>query len=242
MPSTFLSLTNQLLRKFNETELTEGNFAGARGIQARAKDAIVNTIDKIQQRAWNWPFNAKQIQEDLIVGQEEYSFPADLQRVDWDSFQIQQNDELGVSFKKLRIKDREDWYEKYRDTDDGAYTNGRSVPDFVFPSHGFGYGVTPSPNQAYAIRYRYWTKQPRLVNSSDISTIPDQYDYVIISGAAVDMHNFYDNAEAASIMRSEFADNFSLMRNILLNNYNALRDRRVNFGARSGRSIYFWDR
>lgn len=239
MPSTFMDLTNELLRKFNEVELTEGTFVGARGVQGRAKDAIQNTVNKINQIAWNWPFNATAREEPLVIGQEEYLWPSNMARPDWDSFQIQRNTEQNINSKTLAFQDRDKYYEYYKDLDDDRQPLGRGIPDFVYPSHGNGYGLTPSPDRPYTIRYRFWQTPPKLVQPLDQVTIPDQFDYVIISGAAVDMHNFYDNAEAASIMRSEFSTNLSYMRGILLNNYHTLRDHRVNFGGNNRRSIFF---
>lgn len=239
MPSTFISLTNQLLRKFNETQLTEGSFVGARGIQGRAQDAIQNTVDRINQQAWNWPFNGKSTQITLVEGQETYDWPSDLLRPEWESFQILRNDNFNISYKSLRFRDRQDVYERYRNDDDASGTVGRNAPDYIFPSLSTGFGLTPSPDKAYELKFSYWANPSRLVQPLDEVTIPSQFDYVIISGAAVDMHNFYDNAEAASIMRQQYAQDLSIMRGLLLNNYNTLRDRRVNFGGGTYRSTFF---
>lgn len=239
MPSTFIDLTNQLLRKFNENAITEGSFVGARGIQGRAQDAIRNTVNKINQQAWNWPFNASEASVVLVQGQEQYSWPSDMMRPEWESFQIQSSDTLNVGFKQLRFIDRQNYYEDYQRNDDSVGTAGRNVPDFVFPSHGNGFGVSPSPNARYVLKYKYWSNPNPLVQALDQVTIPSQFDYVIISGAAVDMHNFYDNAEAASIMRQQYSSDLSIMRSLLLNNYRALRDTRVNFGGGRYKSTFF---
>ena len=47
--STFLDLTNQLLRRLNEVEIAQADFPSVRGVQATAKDAIKNAIAKINQ-------------------------------------------------------------------------------------------------------------------------------------------------------------------------------------------------
>lgn len=239
MPSTYLSLTNQLLRKFNEVELTEGSFVGARGIQGRAQDAIQNTVNKINQQAWNWPFNAAETQLTLVPGQELYSWPTNFMRPEWESFFIEADPTYNVGFRRIRFIDRQDYYETYQTLDDSAGVSGRGVPDFIYPSHGSGFGVSPSPNYPFRIKYKYWSKPNQLVLPTDQVTIPTEFDYVIISGAAIDMHNFYDNAEAASIMRQQYSNDMSIMRNLLLNNYKSLRDTRVNFGSRRPRSSFF---
>ena len=44
MPSTYLDLTNKLLRKINEVEISEADFSNTRGVQTLAKDAIADAI------------------------------------------------------------------------------------------------------------------------------------------------------------------------------------------------------
>ena len=40
MATTYLTLTNSVLRELNETELTSGTFSSSRGIQTAVKDFI----------------------------------------------------------------------------------------------------------------------------------------------------------------------------------------------------------
>ena len=49
MSTTYLALTNDLLRRINEVQLTTANFATAKNVQAIAKDAINNSIREILQ-------------------------------------------------------------------------------------------------------------------------------------------------------------------------------------------------
>ncbi len=44
MATTFLTLTNELLRRLNEVTLTTDTFAGAKNVQAIAKDSINSSI------------------------------------------------------------------------------------------------------------------------------------------------------------------------------------------------------
>ena len=44
MATTYLDLSNEVLRELNEVVLTSGNFASATGIQAFVKDAINKSI------------------------------------------------------------------------------------------------------------------------------------------------------------------------------------------------------
>ena len=156
MASTYLQLCNMVLRRINEVEIASDEFSSVRGVQALVKDAVKAAVAKVNQAEFEWPFNAAEHTETLVAGQTEYSWPSYFKIADWNSFQIQKNDSLGTGFKTLSPIDRDEWYKNNRDDDYEAGNAGRSVPDFVFPSHGEGFGVTPSPDAAYSIRFRYY--------------------------------------------------------------------------------------
>ena len=88
MPSTFISLTNALLRRLNEVEIEEADFASVRGVQALAKDAVRASIAKINSAEFEWPFNSAEHSQTLTVGQEDYSWPQYFKSVEWNSFYI----------------------------------------------------------------------------------------------------------------------------------------------------------
>ena len=56
MATTFLQLTNELLRELNEVVLTSSTFSGAVGIQAHAKDCINRAYLDIVNEEPQWPF------------------------------------------------------------------------------------------------------------------------------------------------------------------------------------------
>ena len=60
MANSFLTYTNDVLAKLNEVQLTSTDFSDARGIQIQAKNAVNQAIRYINQREFNWPFNAEQ--------------------------------------------------------------------------------------------------------------------------------------------------------------------------------------
>jgi len=183
MPSTYISLCNQVLRRLNEVELIDGDFASATGIQAVVKDAIKAAVARINQMEFEWPFNAAEETDVLVVGQEEYSWPTAFKVADYNSFQIQASTLLGVSFTTLKFIERDEYYSKYRDVDQTSGSVGRSIPQFVFPSHGNGYGVTPSPNKAYTLKFRYFLNHSDITDFDDVTRIPTSYDTVLIDGA-----------------------------------------------------------
>lgn len=232
MGATFLSLTNNLLRRINEVELLEGNFLSARGMQAVAKDSILDSIRGINQQRWQWPFHAVQHVQPLDIGQNEYSWPADFKSVDWESFQIQKDGTYNQNNKHLEPINRADWYTYYRDTDNDANPNGLRVPDFVFRAHGNGFGVSPTPDKNYNIEFRYFKNPPTLSDADDQTTIPDEYTNIIIWGGLYNMNLFRENPEGTAIALKAFQDGIDNMYNILIENLaESLVDTRINFGG-----------
>ena len=230
--STFLDLTNQLLRRLNEVEIAQADFPSVRGVQATAKDAIKNSIAKINQAEYEWPFNAVEHTQILAVGQEDYSWPQYFKVPDFNSFQLQPNSSLGTTATQLKFIDRDFYYKNYKDLDDNA-TAGRGVPEYVAEGFGNGYTITPSPDQAYTIKFRYYQNHNDLVAYSDVTRIPDTYDNVIVEGALMQMYMFRDNMEAAGISAQLFQQGVKEMQGILMNKYQEIRDTRVRQGYRN---------
>jgi len=218
MPSTYMDLTNRLLRRLNEVEITQSDFSSARGIQATAKDCILDTIREINTMRIDWPFNAVEHTQTLSVGVEEYAWPTQLIAADWNSFQIQKDDSLNVTHRVLKPISREEWYEKYRDIDYDAETDGTTVPRYCFPSHGQGFGVSPSPDQEYDIVYRYFKSPTDLSAYNDEVTVPDRFDYVIMAGALYHLNLFKENSQGAKMAEERYQKGLSNMNIVFLPN------------------------
>ncbi len=202
--TTYIDLTNRLLRRLNEVEIPHDQFLSVRNMQSTAKDAILDTIREINNTKNNWVFNAVEHTQVLTEGQEEYPWPVRFTNVDWNSYQIQKDDTLGILDKHLIPITREEWYRRYRDYDYDTGSTGRNVPVNVFPTHGQGWALTPSPDKAYTVKYRYFKNPDDLENADDICTIPDRFDYVIIYGALLHMNIFKDNAESVVIAERRY--------------------------------------
>jgi hypothetical protein len=86
MATTYLTLTNSVLRELNETELTSSTFSSSRGIQTAVKDFINKGIHDIYNETGEIPLLYARTTQDLTVGDNEYSFPADFRKADMDSF------------------------------------------------------------------------------------------------------------------------------------------------------------
>lgn len=229
MASTYLQLCNMVLRRINEVEIASDEFSSVRGVQALVKDAVKAAVAKVNQAEFEWPFNAAEHTETLVAGQTEYNWPSYFKIADWNSFQIQKNDSLGTGFKTLSPIDRDEWYKNNRDDDYEAGNAGRSVPDFVFPSHGEGFGVTPSPDAAYSIRFRYYLNYADLTNATDTSRIPQSFDTVIVDGALFHLYMFKDNIEASQAAYAAFEDGLKDLQTLFINSFEYVRDTRIRF-------------
>jgi hypothetical protein len=229
MPSTYIDLCNKVLRRLNEVEIAVGDFPTVRGVQALVKDSIRSSIAKINQAEFEWPFNSAEHTQTLVSGQTEYTWPTYFKVVDWNSFQIQKDEALGAGFKSLSVIDRDIWYKKSRDTDYEAGTAGRGIPDNVFPSHGNGYGVTPSPNEAYRVRFRYYLNYSDLTNYNDVTRVPESFDSVVIDGALYHLYMFKDNIENAQAAFMAFEAGIKDLQTLYINNYQSISDTRVRF-------------
>ena len=229
MPSTYIDLCNKTLRRLNEVEIADADFGSVRGVQALVKDAVKAAVAKINQAEFGWPFNAAEQTDVLVVGQEEYVWPQYFKVVDWNSFQIQEDTNLGSSFKTLKAIEQDEWYQEYRDDDYAAGSSGRSIPDFVFPSHGNGYGVSPSPNKAYTIKFRYFMNYSDITNATDVTRIPESFDTVLIDGALYHMYMFKDNMESAQAAYMGFEKGIKDLQTLYINNNISVRDTRIKF-------------
>ena len=86
MATTYLTLTNRVLRELNETELTSSTFASSRGIQTAVKDFINKGIHDIYNETGEIPLLYSRTSQDLTICDNEYDFPADFRKADMDSF------------------------------------------------------------------------------------------------------------------------------------------------------------
>jgi hypothetical protein len=229
MPSTYLNLCNMVLRRINEVEIAQADFGTVRGVQALVKDAVRAAIAKINQAEFEWPFNASEHTQVLTAGRTEYDWPDYFKIADFNSFQIQKDDSLATGYKTLSAIERDDWYRDYRDTDYEAGSAGRGVPDFVFPSHGTGFGVTPSPDKAYSVRFRYYLNYADLTAYDDVTRIPESFDTVIVDGALYHLYMFKDNLDAANAAFIAFQSGLKDLQTLYINSYQSVRDTRIKF-------------
>ena len=107
--ATFLSLTNSVLARLNEVQLTSSNFSNARGIQIQAQNAVNESIRYINQREFQYPFNHTTKTQTLSPGIVRYSIPTDAKHVDYNTARIVKNSTLGASGANLSILQYNDY-------------------------------------------------------------------------------------------------------------------------------------
>lgn len=226
--TTYIDLTNELLRRVNEQPIDETDFDNVRGVHHNAKDAINAAIEDIFQSEMVWPFSALSTTQLLVEGQEDYDWPTDLKIANWRSFMILRDDTLNEAGHPLEYHSRDVYYKALKSEDDYAGTDGLDVPLFVFEKHGFGFTVSPSPSEAYTVSYDYWANHVNLVDATDTSLVPSNYDEVILQGALYHMYMFRANAEAAQITQERFMRLLGTMRTVLINKEDRVRSGMLN--------------
>lgn len=216
--TTYLDIVNKLIRRMNEVELDSSNFATVGGVQAMLKDGVIDTLDQIFQHKYKWPFLAVDETQVLTIGDQEYPWPDDFLSVDWKSFRMVKDDTLGVRNRRLKFINREEWYESYRDDDYDSNPSGRNLPEFVFNNHGLGWGLSPNPERAYTINYKYFRQGIRPELYSDVIDLPQEYEYLLIQGGLMHGYLFMDNNERSQIAEKRRDDGIQDMANTLLGN------------------------
>jgi len=127
MAETFLTLTNKVITKLNEVELSSSNFSTSRGVQTQAKNAVNEAIRYINQREHNYPFNHATATQTLTAGVVSYSLPASTKTVDYNTFRLVKDSDLGSSGGKIKILNYNDYIDKYVTQEDEINTTTLST-------------------------------------------------------------------------------------------------------------------
>lgn len=223
MAYNFLGLVNDVNRRLNEVELTQANFGSAVGFYATAKDAVNAALREINQEQFEWPFNHVTYEQVLIPGQVRYPFQVGTKSLDMDSFRIKRNSTFGNDTIRLKLISYEEYLDKYVDYEYNTNTGIRATPRYVFRTPSLELGVVPSPDQAYALDYEYYSNPPALSLYSDTPTVPEEFRYVITDGAMIHAHNFRGDNESAELSRKAFEEGVKALRSIYINRYEYLR-------------------
>ena len=122
MAETFLTLTNRVLGRLNEVQLTSTSFATARGIQVQAQNAVNESVRYINQKEFQYPFNHSTKTETLVPGTVRYSIPTTAKTVDYNTFRLVKDSDLGSSGGRLYVLNYNDYINSYITQEDEITT------------------------------------------------------------------------------------------------------------------------
>ena len=127
MAETYLTLTNKVIARLNEVALTSTTFSSARGIQVQCQNAVNESIRFINQREFNYPFNHATATQTLTAGVVRYSLPTSTKTVDYNTFRIVKDSNLGNSGYKLNLLDYNDYINRVINQEDEINTTTTST-------------------------------------------------------------------------------------------------------------------
>lgn len=232
MASTFLVLTNKLLRRLNEVELTSSDFASAKNTQAAAKDCIITAVSEINTSEYQWPWINTTATQAVTLGDSTYSFTDTSVTPDWNTFTLTQSaTSQPITLKYLTS---EEYYKYYRQIDleaiDTVTGAGSGYPKFIYPIPG-GFGISPVPDANYTLTYDCTAIPPELTDYDDVCSIPTAWDFVILNMALKHYYMYKDNVEAAGFWVNESNKSYNKMVSSLVNRQDYVWSNMVNFGG-----------
>lgn len=218
MAYNYLSLTNEVCRRLNETELTSSNFATATGFYAQVKDAINASIRDINQKHFNWPFNHNTDDITLTAGELRYPLPENAKYTDFDTVRILRNASLDLNeARRLKQLTYDEYVDRYIDQEGETDTTKGTVPEYIVRSQDGDLIVAPMPDKAYTIEYEFFMIPADLDTYDDVPTIPFRFKHVVVDGAMYHSYMFRDNLESATLSLRKFEDGLKQMRTLLVN-------------------------
>ena len=242
MATTYLNLTNEVLREINEIQLTSGTFAGAIGIQAFVKEAINRSLFDIANEEPQLPFFAAaasggtdpfygNVTVASVAGQRwetlksgSSSITTDYSSIDWDDFYLTTINVSGESApfvsRSLHYLGLTDWRRHLRDSEnaDDADTQAYGEPRYVLrsPDHR-KFGLSPIPDKVYNVHFYAYSTPTALSSHSDAMVLPDQYGPVITAKTRYYVHQFKEQLQQAAFAMDDYKKGMRHMKNNLVN-------------------------
>ena len=244
MATTYLELTNEVLRELNEVVVTSANFDSAIGIQSFVKDSLNRALFDLANDEPQLPFFSAGVSGGTdpfygnvtvatVAGQRWYtlkdgssSITTDYSSVDWDDFYITTINVSGESepfvSQGLKFLTLTDWKRYYRDTENADDAKGSDAshgePIYVYrsPDHR-KFGLSPIPDKVYNVHFYAFEKPTALSAFSDVITMPDQYKNVLTAKARYYVHQFKDNLQQAAFALEDYKKAVRVMKSNLIN-------------------------
>ena len=242
MATTYLTLTNDILRELNEIELTAATFASAKGIQNFVKESINKSLNDIANEEPQLPFFAVaasggtdpfygNVTVASVAGTRWYTLKAgsssittDYSSVDWDDFYLTTINVSGESApyvsKGLSFLTLEDWTRYYRDSEnaDDSDSQNYGEPQYVIrsPDHR-KFGLSPIPDKVYNVHFYAYNAPTALSAYSDEIVLPDQYSNVITARARYYVWQFKESPQQAAFALDDYKKGMRQMKSNLIN-------------------------
>ena len=241
MASTYLDLTNEVLRELNEIPLTSANFANAIGLQKFVKDSINKSIFDIANAEPQLPFFSAGVSGSTdpfygnvtvasVAGQRWYTLKADSSSIttdyasiDWDDFYLTTINVSGESSpyvsKGLRFLTLDDWKRYYRDNENSADANSTNAePIHVIKSpDSRKFGLSPIPDKVYNVHFYAFTKPTALDAHGDTMVLPEQYSNVITARTRYYVWQFKESPQQAAFALDDYKKALRSMKSNLMN-------------------------
>jgi len=244
MATTYLALTNEVLRELNEVVMTSVTFSTATGIQAFVKDSLNKSIFDIANEEPQLPFFSAGVSGGTdpfygnvtvasVAGTRWYtlksgssSITTDYSSVDWDDFYLTTINVSGETTpfvsRGLKFLTLADWKRYYRDAENSDDAEGSDAshgePVYVIksPDHR-KFGLSPIPDKVYNVHFYAFEKPVSLSAHDDTIVLPEQYSNVITARTRYYVHQFKENIQQAAFALDEYKKNMRIMKSNLIN-------------------------
>ena len=242
MATTYLDLTNEVLRELNEIPLTAANFANATGLQKFVKDTVNKSIFDIANEEPQLPFFSAgvsgatdpfygNVTVETVAGQRWYTLKAgsssittDYASIDWDDFYVTTINVSGETApyvsKGLRFLTLDDWKRYYRDSEneDDANTQNHGEPKFVIKSpDNRKFGLSPIPDKVYNIHFYAFVRPTALSAYDDTMVLPEQYSNIVTARMRYYVWQFKESPQQAAFALDDYKKGLKYMKSNLMN-------------------------
>ena len=242
MATTYLDLTNEVLRELNEIPLTAANFADATGFQKFVKDTVNKSIFDIANEEPQLPFFSAGVSGSTdpfygnvtvatVAGQRFYtlksdssSITTDYASIDWDDFYVTTINVSGETApyvsKGLRFLTLDDWKRYYRDSEneDDANSQNYGEPKFVIKSpDSRKFGLSPIPDKVYNIHFYAFVRPTALSAYDDTMVLPEQYSNIVTARMRYYVWQFKESPQQAAFALDDYKKGMKSMKSNLMN-------------------------
>ena len=242
MATTYLDLTNEVLRELNEVPLTAANFGNATGLQKFVKDTVNKSIFDIANEEPQLPFFSAGVSGSTdpfygnvtvatVAGQRWYTLKAgsssittDYASIDWDDFYVTTINVSGETApyvsKGLRFLTLDDWKRYYRDSEneDDANSQNYGEPKFVIKSpDSRKFGLSPIPDKVYNVHFYAFVRPTALSAYDDTMVLPEQYSNIVTARMRYYVWQFKESPQQAAFALDDYKKGLKYMKSNLMN-------------------------